>query len=361
MEELAIESLYRRLVGFYSDKRVFITGHTGFKGAWLSLLLHELGAQVMGYALTPPTDPSLFQLAHVEDTVKHVVGDVRSLEPFMAVMEQFQPEIVFHLAAQPIVRASYAQPVYTYETNVMGTVHLLESVRRTDSVRSVVNVTTDKVYNNLERQQGYEETDALCGFDPYSNSKSCSELVSAGYRDAFLRDMGIALSTLRAGNVIGGGDYAKDRILPDCLRAAEAGRPILVRNQNSIRPYQHVLEPLTAYLMVAMGQYDTPALAGCYNVGPEEADVLTTGQLADCFCQTWGQGASWVSQPDGGPHEAGILRLNCGLIKQTFGWQPVWNAETAVKKTVLWARACQDGTSPRAITNQQIREYYGQE
>ena len=359
MEKLEMNLLHKRLRSFYVGRRVFLTGHTGFKGAWLSLLLQSLGAEVCGYALTPPTSPALFYEARVQDRLQSILGDVRDLSALSNAMAAFQPEIVFHLAAQPLVRASYLDPVTTYETNVLGTVHLLESVRKTDSVKSVVNVTTDKVYQNREQAAGYKEDDFLCGFDPYSNSKSCSEMVTAGYRDSFLNQRGVAVSTMRAGNVIGGGDYARDRILPDCVRAALDHQPIQVRNAHSIRPYQHVLEPLTAYLLVAMGQLEAPALSGSYNVGPEASDVLETGALTDCFCRAWGEGASWISKPDGGPHEAGILRLNCEKIQNAFGWRPLWNVQTAVEKTVAWAKACEAGEDPKAVTNRQIEEYYG--
>ena len=249
---------------FYEGRRVLVTGHTGFKGAWLCHLLKGMGAEVTGYALEPPTNPNLFTLARVWEGMDSVQGDIRSLSRLRDAFTKARPEIVFHLAAQPLVRASYREPVYTYETNVLGTVNALDCARQVDSVRSFVNVTTDKVYRNLEREAGYSENDELNGFDPYSNSKSCSELVTACYRSAFFSDGRAAVSTARAGNVIGGGDFARDRILPDCLRAASAAEPILVRNPHSVRPYQHVLEPLHAYLLIAMRQMENPALSGSY-------------------------------------------------------------------------------------------------
>ncbi|MBQ1424053.1 MAG: CDP-glucose 4,6-dehydratase, partial [Lachnospiraceae bacterium] len=266
---------------FYRGRKVLITGHTGFKGTWLSAILLAAGADVTGYALDPPTDPSLFDLAGMKERMNSVTGDVRDLPHLLAVFAEVQPEIVFHLAAQPIVRESYRDPVGTYATNVMGTVNILEAVRQTASVRSFLNVTTDKVYENREWAWGYRETDPLDGYDPYSNSKSCSELVTHSYKKSFFAERHCEISTARAGNVIGGGDYAADRIIPDCIRAAEKQEPIVVRNPFSTRPYQHVLEPLSAYLMIAERQYEEPEKAGYYNVGPEDKDCVTTGELAD--------------------------------------------------------------------------------
>ena len=294
---------------FYGNKKVLITGHTGFKGSWLTRILTLSGAEVTGYSLTPPTDPSLFEIAGLEDTIKSVVGDIRDLEHLSRVFEETRPEIVFHLAAQPIVRESYQEPVYTYETNVMGTVNVLECVRRTESVRSFLNVTTDKVYENREWEYGYRECDNLDGYDPYSNSKSCSELVTHSYKKSFFEDGRCAISTARAGNVIGGGDFAADRIIPDCVRAAAAGKTIIVRNPYSTRPYQHVMEPLAVYLAIAMKQYEDRTFEGYYNVGPDDKDCVTTGTLADLFCAAWGQGQTWENRWMGGPHEANFLKL----------------------------------------------------
>ena len=307
---------------FYGNKKVLITGHTGFKGSWLTRILTLSGAEVTGYSLTPPTDPSLFEIAGLEDTIKSVVGDIRDLEHLSRVFEETRPEIVFHLAAQPIVRESYQEPVYTYETNVMGTVNVLECVRRTESVRSFLNVTTDKVYENREWEYGYRECDNLDGYDPYSNSKSCSELVTHSYKKSFFEDGRCAISTARAGNVIGGGDFAADRIIPDCVRAAAAGKTIIVRNPYSTRPYQHVMEPLAVYLAIAMKQYEDRTFEGYYNVGPDDKDCVTTGTLADLFCAAWGQGQTWENRWMGGPHEANFLKLDCSKIKHTFGWTP---------------------------------------
>ena len=319
---------------FYQDKKVLVTGHTGFKGTWLCAVLKSLGADVCGYALEPPTDPSLFELTKMKDEIRSETGDIRDLDHLLQVFRDFEPEIVIHMAAQPIVRESYLQPVLTYETNVLGTVNMLECVRKSPSVKSVVNVTTDKVYLNLEQEQGYVETDALDGYDPYSNSKSCSELVTNCYIRSFLKEQHVAVSTCRAGNVVGGGDFAKDRIIPDCVRATFAKEPIIIRNPHSTRPYQHVLEPLFAYLMVAMRQYENPDYANSYNVGPDDTNNVTTGMLADRFCYHWGDGASYKIRADHGPHEAGFLKLDCTRLKQTFLWEPTWTIDDALEKIV---------------------------
>ena len=330
-------------LSFYQGKKVLVTGHTGFKGAWLCRVLESAGAIVTGYAKTPPTDPALFDLASISHRMRSVIGDVRDFDALKCCFEESAPEIVLHLAAQPIVRDSYRDPRGTYETNVMGTVNLLECVRQTPSVRSVVNVTTDKVYRNNEWEWGYRENEPLDGFDPYSNSKSCSELVTHSFKDSFFGGGEIAISTARAGNVIGGGDFANDRIIPDCVRAALAGKEIVVRNPNSTRPYQHVLEPVMAYLMIAQRQWEDASLAGYYNVGPDEHDCFRTGELVDLFCRTWGEGTSWLVRGDGGPHEANFLKLDCSKLKNTFGWSPVWNLEQAVSATVDWSKQMRDG------------------
>ena len=342
---------------FYKGKRVFVTGHTGFKGTWLCRLLLGAGAQVTGYSLEPPTDPALFSLADLEGQMRSVTGDVRDREKLEALFSETVPELVFHLAAQPIVRESYKDPVYTYETNVMGTVNILECIRHTESVKSFLNVTTDKVYQNREWEWGYRETDPLDGFDPYSNSKSCSEQVTHSYKNSFFADGRTAISTARAGNVIGGGDFAADRIIPDCIRAALAKKAVPVRNPHSVRPFQHVLEPLYAYLMIAAAQYENGSLAGYYNVGPGEEDCVTTGELVDLFCRAWGEGQTWENHFIGGPHEAGFLKLDCSRLRQVFGWKPVWSVRTAVEKTVEWTKAWQAGEEVSRIMDRQIREF----
>lgn len=326
---------------FYKGKNVLITGHTGFKGTWMCQLLTMAGAKVTGYALQPPTYPSLFKLCKLEEKMNSVVGDIRDLEHLEQVFDDVKPEIVIHMAAQPIVRDSYKNPVYTYETNVMGTVNMLEAIRNCSSVRSVVNVTTDKVYLNKEWEWGYRENEELNGYDPYSNSKSCSELVTSSYSNSFFKDRDIAITTCRAGNVIGGGDFANDRIIPDCIRAVQNSEQIIVRNPYSTRPYQHVLEPVVAYLMIAQNQYKNLSLAGCYNVGPDDTDCWTTGAIVTLFCDIWnranGTNITWKNVSDGGPHEANFLKLDCSKLKNTFGWQPRWNVETSMNKIVEWS------------------------
>ena len=346
------------MLDFYKGKKVFITGHTGFKGSWLCKLLANAGADVTGYSLNPPTSPSLFEIANIESDVKSVIGDIRDFDSLKKAFDEAQPEIVLHLAAQPIVRDSYKMPAYTYETNVMGTVNILECVRQSDCVKSFLNVTTDKVYENREWQWGYRENEPLDGFDPYSNSKSCSELVTHSYKNSFFADGRTAISTARAGNVIGGGDFANDRIIPDCVRALEKGEDIIVRNPHSTRPYQHVLEPLGAYLMIAQAQYENPACAGSYNVGPKDEDCITTGQLADLFCNSWGGEAAWENLYQGGPHEANFLKLDCSKIRTAFGWKPHWQVAQAVKETAVWYQAWLEGKDMEAFTDEQIRKYF---
>ena len=342
---------------FFNGKKVFLTGHTGFKGSWLSRILILAGAEVTGYSQEPPTDPNLFSVLKLEKDMNSVIGDVRDREKLMKAVKDTQPELVLHLAAQPIVRESYKNPVETYETNVMGTVNILEAVRQAGSVRSFLNVTTDKVYKNNEWEWGYREIDELDGYDPYSNSKSCSELVTHSYNNSFLKEMGIAVSTARAGNVIGGGDFAADRIIPDCVRAVSSGHKIPVRNPHSTRPYQHVLEPLDAYLMIVKEQYENPKMAGSYNVGPDDRDCITTGELADLFCNAWKNGATWENLYVGGPHEANFLKLDCSRIKNTFGWKPHWQVKDAVEKSVEWYQAWLGGQDMVKLTDRQIQEF----
>lgn len=349
------------ILAFYRGKRVFVTGHTGFKGTWLCRVLHIAGANVTGYALKPPTEPSLFAQTETDTLIGSIEGDVRDLQSVVSSMKAARPEIVFHLAAQPIVRASYREPAMTFETNVMGTVNMLEGVRATASVKSVVNVTTDKVYENKEWVWGYREDENLCGYDPYSNSKSCSELVTASYRNSFFSDRGSpAISTARSGNVIGGGDYAADRIIPDCVRAVRDGRTITIRNPHSIRPYQHVLDCLSGYLLLGKLQYENGAgYAGSYNFGPGESSNVTTADLVGLFCDSWGTGAKWKSEIDADAvHEANFLRLDCAKAKSVLGWKPAWNIETAVRMTVDWSKAVARGESAAEITDAQINEYY---
>ena len=342
---------------FYKGKKVLVTGHTGFKGAWLCHVLANEGAAVTGYALQPPTEPSLYKIAGIDMDVRSVIGDVRDLKKLKAVFDEAQPEIVLHLAAQPIVRDSYKNPVCTYETNVMGTVNILECIRKNECVKSFLNVTTDKVYLNKEWGWGYRENEELDGHDPYSNSKSCSELVTHCYKKSFFVDGRVAVSTARAGNVIGGGDFANDRIIPDCIRAAVKGEDVIVRNPYSTRPYQHVLEPVYVYLMIAAMQYQDVKYAGYYNVGPNEADCFQTGALVDLFVEKWGESMKWVNKFDGGPHESNFLKLDCSKLKSTFGWRAHWNLETAVEKAVEWSKCWIGGGDIRACMDKEIAEF----
>ncbi|MCL1904428.1 MAG: CDP-glucose 4,6-dehydratase [Oscillospiraceae bacterium] len=364
MENLALSN------NFYNNKKVFVTGHTGFKGAWLCRILSELGAEVVGYALSPPTEPNLYSLLSFNDGTRSVIGDICDFPLLHKTYSEFLPDIVFHLAAQPIVRESYANPVYTYQTNVMGTVNLLECVRlggKSHNARSVVNVTTDKVYINNEETRGYKENERLCGYDPYSNSKSCSELVTYSYNRAYFKSMEIAVSTARAGNVIGGGDFARDRLIPDCVRAALTKTSVKIRNRNSVRPYQHVIEPLFAYLLIAQEQYNDISFADSYNVGPDEKDCVTSEYLAEAFCRLWGDGMSFYAVDDviddlsdikKEPHEASCLKLDCSKIKTRLGWSPLYDIDRALTKTVDWTKAfCENERDVDEVCIKQIREY----
>ena len=346
---------------FYRGKKVFVTGHTGFKGSWLCKMLANVGAEVTGYSLDAPTEPSLFKIAGIANDIHSVIGDIRDFASLKKAFDEAQPEIVLHLAAQPIVRDSYKDPAYTYETNVMGTVNILECVRQSSCVKSFLNVTTDKVYLNKEWASGYRENEELDGYDPYSNSKSCSELVTHSYKNSFFTDKEgnaiIPISTARAGNVIGGGDFANDRIIPDCVRAAQKHEDIIVRNPFSTRPYQHVLEPLFAYLMIAAKQYEDSKYAGWYNVGPDDVDCFQTGAIVDLFVSKWGDGMKWINKHDGGPHEANFLKLDCSKLKTTFGWYPHWNLNDAMEKIVEWSKAWIAGQDIRPIMDKQIEEF----
>ncbi len=350
-------------VDFWKRKRVFITGHTGFKGGWLCKILAMRGAEVTGYALAPMTEESaeVFHRIGIEREIRSVIGDIRDIENLAKAFGEVKPEIVFHLAAQPIVLEGYRDPVRTYSTNVMGTVNILECVHNSDTVQSFLNVTTDKVYENHEWVWGYRENDALDGYDPYSNSKSCSELVTKCFRRSFFSDGRTAVATARAGNVIGGGDFSGNRIIPDCIRAAYANKTIQVRNPHSVRPYQHVLEPLYAYLMIAAAQYKDGDYAGAYNVGPDEDDCIETGKLVQLFCEAWGENLAWGNDSIDQPHEAGRLRLDCSKLKIKFGWKPRWRIETAIGKTVEWAKAYQNGENMRTFMEQQIEEFIKEE
>lgn len=347
------------MLDFYRGKKVFVTGSTGFKGSWLCCVLTMAGAEVTGYALPPTGDESLWKLTGLEAGIHQIYGDIRDLDRLWDALQAAQPDIVFHLAAQPIVRESYRDPVGTYSTNVMGTVYILECIRRSESVRSVLNVTTDKVYQNEQWPWGYRETDRLNGFDPYSNSKSCSELITDSYRKSFLTEKGLAVSTARAGNVIGGGDFSADRIIPDCVRAARKGDTIQLRNPYSVRPYQYVLDPISAYLLIAARQWEDVSLSGAYNIGPNNEGCVTTGQLADIFCGEWGDGLCWKQVGEAGPHEDAVLKLDNAKIRQVLGWQPKYNVRDAVKAAVDWTKAWLKGQNIAEFMQRQIESYLG--
>lgn len=344
-------------MSFYKGKKVLITGHTGFKGTWLCKVLLEAGANVVGYSAKLSTKPSLYKMLSIGNEIHSIEGDIRDYSSIKKTIDDTKPEIVFHLAAQPIVRKSYEDPAFTYETNVMGTVNLLDCIRRSDTVRSILNVTTDKVYLNQEWEWGYRENEILDGFDPYSNSKSCSELVTHCFKNSFFNQSGIAISTARAGNVIGGGDFAPDRIIPDCVRAALQNTEMIIRNPNSTRPYQHVLEPIMAYLMISAKQFEDTKYSGWYNVGPEDKDCIRTGELVKLFAECWGKGFSYSMTNDKGPHEATFLKLDCSKLKSVFEWTPRWGINTAIKKVVEWAKAYQNKEDVMICMSNQIKEY----
>lgn len=358
---------------FWNGKRVLITGHTGFKGAWLSLWLHSLGAEVTGFALDPPTTPSLYEIGGLSGIVRSIVGDVRSRDQLQEAVRQAKPDIVIHMAAQPLVRASYVTPVETYETNVMGTVHLLDAVRTAVAdgiaIRAVLNVTTDKCYENREWHWGYREQDTLGGYDPYSNSKACSELVTASYRNSFFGESAepdgmppVAIATARAGNVIGGGDWATDRLIPDSMRALLNGQPIVVRHPSSIRPWQHVLEPLSGYLLLLQHMVRDPKrYSESWNFGPDDADAKPVEWIVQHLCTAWGEGAAYEIQPvpDRSRHEARYLKLDCSKAKQELGWEPRWRLPQAIEQIVRWNKAYRDGQDMRAVCLEQIRQYNG--
>jgi len=348
---------------FFRGRRVFLTGHTGFKGAWLTLWLHQLGAQVTGYALAPPTDPSLFELARLDQLIHSVIGDVRDAERLRTALAEASPEIVIHMAAQPLVRESYLNPAETFATNVMGTVHLLEAVRNAPGVRAVVNVTTDKCYENREWPWGYRENEPMGGYDPYSSSKGCSELVTAAYRNSFFNeacysDHGVALASARAGNVIGGGDWAADRLIPDCIAALLNDEPVRIRNPHAIRPWQHVLEPLSGYLTLAQRLHEKGArYAGAWNFGPGDDDAREVEWIVQRMCSRWQGGASYVVDQGEHPHEAHYLKLDCSKAKGKLGWRPRWSLETAIEKIIDWTLAYQKGEGLREVCLQQIADY----
>jgi CDP-glucose 4,6-dehydratase len=353
MENLVIDPL------FWKDRKVFITGHTGFKGSWLSLWLKDLGAHVTGYALSPTTEQALYTQASVNHSLVHsTFADICDLETFKKEMQAAEPSIVVHLAAQPLVINSYLDPINTYSTNVMGTVNMFEAVRSTSSVKAVLNITTDKCYENKEHLEGYEETDPMGGYDPYSASKGCSELITASYRKAFFNDSPMAIASARAGNVIGGGDWAKNRIIPDAMRAFANNEKLLVRNPNSIRPWQHVLEPLFGYLILCQQLINNPTtFSGAWNFGPNYEDTQPVSVLADIIVESWGGNAEWGHDNEEHPHEANYLKLDCSKAKNILKWNPVWSLDQALVETVKWYKASCNNEDMRKFTLNQIEKY----
>ena len=349
---------------FWRNKRVLITGHTGFKGSWLSLILHNLGSDVHGYALEPPTDPSLFKEAGISNLVSSNIGDIRNFDNLLRVVGSVSPEIVIHMAAQPLVRVSYENPVDTYSINVMGTVNLLEASRLTPGIKAIVNITSDKCYENREWHWGYRENEPMGGYDPYSNSKGCSELVTAAYRNSFFNPKqysshGVALASARAGNVIGGGDWAEDRLIPDFIRAISRGQEVRIRSPYSIRPWQHVLEPLTGYLMLAERLYiEGPGFAEAWNFGPDDRDTKNVEWIAKKFFDIWGEGVNYCIDKNPHPHEANYLKLDCYKAKSELGWFPKWNILTALESIVTWHKEYLKGSKVREITEKQISAYF---
>lgn len=363
VRQSTLEGLVTMDLSFFNNKTVLVTGHTGFKGSWMARVLKMLGAKVVGYSLMPLNKPNLFELDGNRCVGTSIIADIRDIRALKDVFKTHEPEIVIHMAAQPLVLDSYREPVYTYDVNVMGTVNILECARHFEFVKSFVNVTTDKVYKNNEWVWGYRETDELNGYDPYSNSKSCSELVTSSYLRSFFHDKPCAISTVRAGNVIGGGDFAKNRIMPDCARAAISGTPLKIRNPYSIRPYQHVLEPICAYLLVAMRQYENKrAFEGQYNVAPRISDCVSTQKLVELFKIHWDGKFEWEMQKDiKTEHEANYLRLDCSKITAVLGWLPKWDIDYAVKKTADWTKCYVDGADIGVIMQAQIEEYLAEQ
>jgi CDP-glucose 4,6-dehydratase len=343
---------------FWQGRKVLVTGHTGFKGSWLSLWLQLLEADVAGFALKPSTTPALFTLADVSQGMTSIIGDVRNFDQVLGAFKDHRPEIVIHMAAQPLVRASYQAPIETYATNVMGTVHVLEAARQVDSVKTIINVTTDKCYENQEWYWGYRENDTLGGYDPYSNSKACAELVTSAYRSSYFNLTGIGLASARAGNVIGGGDWADDRLIPDIIRACMEQRAVSIRNPSAIRPWQHVLEPLNAYLLLAEKLYfDPAAYAAGWNFGPEENDVKPVGWIADYIVKRWSQASSWALDEQTHPHEATYLKLDCSKARAQLGWQPRWDIKKGLSETIDWYQAFQAEENMREKTIEQILNF----
>lgn len=349
--------------GFWKNRKVFITGHTGFKGSWLSLWLHSLGAQITGYALRPPTNPSLFELCKLDSIIKSVIADIRDRETLGRSMSEASPEIVIHMAAQPLVRESYKVPSETFETNVMGTVNLFEAARNCLTIKAIINVTTDKCYENKEWVWGYRENEPLGGYDPYSSSKACSEFVTSAYRNSFFHSgnysaHGVSVASARAGNVIGGGDWANDRLVPDCIRAVLKGKKIQIRNPHAVRPWQHVIEPLSGYLMLAKRLYESgPDFSGAWNFGPDDRETKPVEWLVKRICSEWGENASYAIDETDQLHEAHYLKLDCSKAKVKLGWHPRWDLSKAVDSAIEWTKAYQEGKDLIEICLKQIEDY----
>jgi CDP-glucose 4,6-dehydratase len=348
---------------FWKDKKVLVTGHTGFKGSWLSVWLQDLGANLIGYSLPPPTTPSLFSIACLDKGMTSVIGDVRDFTQLQSVIAEHRPEIIFHMAAQSLVRHSYDNPVETYATNVMGTVHLLEAVRQVGGVKAIVNITSDKCYENQEWPWGYRENEPMGGFDPYSNSKGCAELITSAFRNSFFNPEdfdthGVALASARSGNVIGGGDWAKDRLIPDIMRAISEGKPVVVRNPDSIRPWQHVLEPLSGYLLLAQKLFqEGKEFAQAWNFGPNDEDAKPVSWIATHMTEMWGKDASWKLDGKKHPHEAHYLKLDCSKAKSQIGWSPTWNLETTLRAIVSWHKEYLAQKDMRVVVSDQINAF----
>lgn len=353
--------------GIYKNKRVFITGHTGFKGSWLSLLLHQLGAEVYGYALEPPTNPSLYALGEIDKYIDSTIGDIRDYQKLLETLQKAKPEIVIHMAAQPLVRESYKNPIETYSINVMGTVNLLEAIRHVNSIKAVVNVTTDKCYENREWHWGYRENEPMGGYDPYSNSKGCSELVTSSFRSSFFNPLdykthSVGLATARAGNVIGGGDWADDRLVPDFIRSIMSGEIIRIRSPYAIRPWQHVLEPLTGYLLLAEKLYlEGPKYAQAWNFGPYDEDAKPVEWIVKSLCNKWGNRAKYEIDSSPQPHEANYLKLDCSKAHNMLGWKPKWNLDKTLDSIVEFTKAYKEQQNLKEVCEKQIEEYFSKQ
>ena len=348
----------------YKNRKVLITGHTGFKGSWLCLLLNKLGADVYGYALEPPTNPSLFVEANIGEVITSYIGDIRDYHLLLKTLKEVQPEIIIHMAAQALVRESYKNPRETYEINVMGTVNLLDAARQVSSVKAILNVTTDKCYENKEWHWGYRENEPMGGYDPYSNSKGCSELLTSSFRSSFFNPKeyqkhGVSMASARAGNVIGGGDWSEDRLIPDFIRAIIRGEKVKIRSPYAIRPWQHVLEPLTGYLALCEKLYTAgTAYAEGWNFGPDDRDAKNVEWITGTICELWGENASFEIDTNPQPHEANYLKLDCSKAKSELGWIPKWDIETTLKSIVIWNKSFQTGSDMRSVTDKQILDYF---